>query len=109
MTPAGVLNLFYRFENNPNDPDTGCDPESGVTLGTDGNFYGSDILCTTGNNVKRPSGRLKSNRRFVVTPQASEDRKCDSTFKPPGLWAAFHCVTRNVGAVTAATGEACGR
>jgi uncharacterized repeat protein (TIGR03803 family) len=50
MTPAGVLNLLYPFENNPNDPNTGCGPESGVTLGTDGNFYGSDILCTIGNN-----------------------------------------------------------
>jgi uncharacterized repeat protein (TIGR03803 family) len=50
MTPAGALNLLYTFLNDPSDPNTGCDPESGVTLGTDGNFYGSDVICTTGNN-----------------------------------------------------------
>jgi len=50
MSPTGVPNILYTFVNGPNNPNTGCDPESGVTLGTDGNFYGSDILCTTGNN-----------------------------------------------------------
>jgi len=64
-----TLNLLYPFENNPNDPDTGRDPESGVTLGTDGNFYGSDILCRTGNN----------RQVFQMTPGATRTILCAFT------------------------------
>jgi uncharacterized repeat protein (TIGR03803 family) len=48
MTPAGNLDLIYTFINDGSL--TGCDPESGVTLGTDGNYYGTTVICTPDNN-----------------------------------------------------------
>jgi uncharacterized repeat protein (TIGR03803 family) len=37
MTPAGVLTTIYSFGNTPD----GANPEAGLILGTDGNFYGT--------------------------------------------------------------------
>ncbi|HWZ81084.1 MAG TPA: choice-of-anchor tandem repeat GloVer-containing protein [Terriglobales bacterium] len=45
MTPAGVLSELYSFEVTPPNIAVGCNPYSGVTLGTDGNFYGTTIGC----------------------------------------------------------------
>src|SRR5579862_3565722 len=39
VTPSGTLSVVYNFAYSP-----GNDPMSGVTLGTDGNFYGTTKL-----------------------------------------------------------------
>ncbi len=38
VTPSGVVSVVYNFAYNP-----GNDPLSGVTLGTDGNYYGTTV------------------------------------------------------------------
>jgi uncharacterized repeat protein (TIGR03803 family) len=43
MSPTGSLSELYAFENSEDGP--GCSPLSGVTLGTDGNFYGGTLGC----------------------------------------------------------------
>ena len=39
VTPSGAVSVVYDFSYNP-----GNDPLSGVTLGTDGNYYGTTVL-----------------------------------------------------------------
>lgn len=38
VTPGGSLTVIHNFNTNPLD---GCIPQGGLTLGTDGNFYGT--------------------------------------------------------------------
>jgi uncharacterized repeat protein (TIGR03803 family) len=40
MTPAGVLTVLYSFQGHPD----GSTPNAGLTLGLDGNFYGTTVL-----------------------------------------------------------------
>ncbi len=59
ITPSGIETVIYSFGANPND---GSSPEGGVTLGVDGNFYG-----TTVNGGTQSSGTF-----FKVTPSGVE-------------------------------------
>jgi hypothetical protein len=43
ITTAGELSELHAFTEDPD----GCNPYSGVTLGTDGNFYGAVLGCGT--------------------------------------------------------------
>src|SRR5579859_5535751 len=57
MSPTGALSVLYAFDPNN---DAGCSsPWSGLTLGSDGNFYGALGSCTFGNG----SGEV-----FSITP-----------------------------------------
>ena len=49
ITPLGALSnpLLYTFYNPPSGISNGCAPESGTTLGTDGNLYGTVSGCGT--------------------------------------------------------------
>jgi uncharacterized repeat protein (TIGR03803 family) len=60
MSPAGALSVMYAFDPTV---DAGCSsPWSGLTLGSDGNFYGALGSCTFGNG----SGEV-----FSITPSGS--------------------------------------
>ena len=62
ISPAGVYTLLYSFNHsagNPNDPDL---PQAGLTLGSDGNFYG---LGSAG-------GSKNAGAIFKITPAGSE-------------------------------------
>jgi uncharacterized repeat protein (TIGR03803 family) len=59
ITPAGVLTILHNFTGYPGD---GAYPDTGLTLGTDGNFYGVTSVGGTHNY-----GAL-----FQVTPAGTE-------------------------------------
>jgi uncharacterized repeat protein (TIGR03803 family) len=61
MTPGGALSELYTFEVIPGIPAAACSPYSGVTLGTDGNFYGASPGC----------GTLGYGAVFVITPSGN--------------------------------------
>jgi uncharacterized repeat protein (TIGR03803 family) len=53
MSPSGTLTELYSFQNG-----AGCNPLSGVILGTDANFYGGTLGC----------GDFSDGEVFTVTP-----------------------------------------
>ena len=59
ITPSGAFTLLYSFDSVAGD---GLKPITGLTLGTDGNFYG-----TTGNGGTKNFGSL-----YKITPAGSE-------------------------------------
>ncbi len=59
ITPSGTFTLLYSFDSVTGD---GLKPITGLTLGTDGNFYG-----TTGNGGTKNFGSL-----YKITPAGSE-------------------------------------
>ncbi len=59
ITPSGTFTLLYSFDSVAGD---GLKPITGLTLGTDGNFYG-----TTGNGGTKNFGSL-----YKITPAGSE-------------------------------------
>ncbi len=59
ITPAGALTILHNFTGAPGD---GAYPDSGLTLGTDGNFYG---VTSVGGTINR--GAL-----FQITPAGAE-------------------------------------
>lgn len=58
ITPAGVLTILYNFTGAPD----GAYPDTGLTLGTDGNFYG----------VTSVGGKFNDGALFEVTPAGVE-------------------------------------
>jgi len=48
VTPQGALTTIYTFCSQPNCSD-GSEPEAGLVLGTDGNFYGTTVTGGTNN------------------------------------------------------------
>src|SRR5580698_7613513 len=57
ITPGGTFTTLYRFGANPDFTD-GAEPDSGVVLGADGNFYGTTI----------GGGTTTSGTVFKITP-----------------------------------------
>jgi uncharacterized repeat protein (TIGR03803 family) len=57
ITPAGDLSTLYNFSGGAD----GSEPQSGLTLGTDGNFYGTTLFGGAGN-----VGTV-----FKITPQGT--------------------------------------
>jgi len=58
ITPAGVLTVLYNFTGDPD----GAYPYTGLTLGTDGNFYG----------VTSVGGKSNAGALFQITPSGTE-------------------------------------
>jgi uncharacterized repeat protein (TIGR03803 family) len=68
-TPSGSVHVVYSF-NATNGPD--C--QNGMTLGTDGNFYGTALTSCTGDGYVfklTPSGTLTVLHTFTGTPDGS--------------------------------------
>jgi uncharacterized repeat protein (TIGR03803 family) len=58
ITPAGVLTILHNFTGLPD----GAYPDTGLTLGTDGNFYG----------VTSVGGKFNYGALFKITPAGTE-------------------------------------
>jgi uncharacterized repeat protein (TIGR03803 family) len=58
ITPAGVLTILHNFTGHPD----GAYPDTGLTLGTDGNFYG----------VTSVGGKFNAGALFKITPAGTE-------------------------------------
>jgi uncharacterized repeat protein (TIGR03803 family) len=68
-TPSGSVSVVYSFEAPP-----GPDCQSGMTLGTDGNFYGTALTSCAGDGYVfklTPSGTLTVLHTFTGTPDGS--------------------------------------
>jgi uncharacterized repeat protein (TIGR03803 family) len=69
ITPAGVLTTIYSFCSQSNGCSDGSNPQAGVVLGTDGNFYGTTYYgggpCNCGTVFKiTPNGVLTTLHDF---------------------------------------------
>jgi len=75
MTPLGTLTTLHSFCDNETCTD-GANPATGLTLGTDGNFYGttSGLGGNGGGTVFKitPSGILKTIYRFCSRPNCTD-------------------------------------
>jgi uncharacterized repeat protein (TIGR03803 family) len=58
ITPAGALTILHNFTGDPD----GAYPDTGLTLGTDGNFYG----------VTSIGGKFNGGALFQITPAGTE-------------------------------------
>jgi uncharacterized repeat protein (TIGR03803 family) len=58
ITPAGVLTILHNFTGHPD----GAYPDTGLTLGTDGNFYG----------VTSVGGKFNRGALYKITPAGTE-------------------------------------
>ena len=58
ITPAGALTILHNFTGHPD----GAYPDTGLTLGTDGNFYG----------VTSVGGKFNAGALFKITPAGTE-------------------------------------
>ncbi|MGH9499339.1 MAG: choice-of-anchor tandem repeat GloVer-containing protein [Terriglobales bacterium] len=58
ITPSGTLTVLYNFTGRPD----GAYPDTGLTLGTDGNFYGVTSL----------GGKANDGALFQITPAGAE-------------------------------------
>jgi uncharacterized repeat protein (TIGR03803 family) len=68
-TPSGSVSVVYSFEAPP-----GPDCQSGMTVGTDGNFYGTALTSCAGDGYVfklTPSGTLTVLHTFTGTPDGS--------------------------------------
>jgi len=68
LTPSGTVTILWSFDN------TSGKPNSGLTLGTDGNFYGTTTIGGAGyGTIFRitPSGSYKVLHSFVGTKEGS--------------------------------------
>ena len=68
-TPSGTVSVFYSFAAG-----TGNDCQNGMTLGTDGNFYGTALTSCTGAGYvfkMTPSGTITVLHTFTGTPDGS--------------------------------------
>jgi uncharacterized repeat protein (TIGR03803 family) len=68
-TPSGSVHVVYSFNSN-----NGPDCQNGMTLGTDGNFYGTALTSCTGAGYVfklTPGGTLTVLHAFTGTPDGS--------------------------------------
>jgi uncharacterized repeat protein (TIGR03803 family) len=66
MSAAGALSDVYTFEGHPGPNPNGLNPYSGLTLGTDGNFYGTTIAGGVLSEGANASGTV-----FKIDPQGN--------------------------------------
>jgi uncharacterized repeat protein (TIGR03803 family) len=91
ITPAGVLTTLYTFSGGQSNPSPGYGPSTGLTLGADGNFYGTTAYG--GNDLCGAGQPLYCGTVFKITPQGAltnlynfcSQANCAYGFTPSGL------------------------